>query len=150
MDDDREIQTLHLPGWNNPIESRIFILSCVIATLVEILTIAYTTFQWRKNNNLSWMKAVARSKKNPKDRRKVPVAPHDWVLESVSRGKNLSCCVCFKSVSPSQTLGPMVASDSFIHRCSICGAAAHLSCSSTAHKDCKCVSMIGFDHVMHQ
>ncbi|KAI5330538.1 hypothetical protein L3X38_029936 [Prunus dulcis] len=40
-------------------------------------------------------------------------------------------------MSPSQTLGPMTASDSFSHRCSICGAAAHLSCSFSAHKDCK-------------
>ncbi|KAE8724501.1 Diacylglycerol kinase 2 [Hibiscus syriacus] len=53
-------------------------------------------------------------------------------------------------MSPSQTLGPMMSTDSFIHRCSICGRVAHLSCSSSAHKDCKCVSMIGFDHVMHQ
>ncbi|XP_065878381.1 diacylglycerol kinase 1 isoform X1 [Euphorbia lathyris] len=149
MDDDREIE-IFLPGWNNPTESRFFILSCLIAALVGILTIAYTAFQWRRNINLSWMKAIARSKKNPKAKHKVPVAPHDWVLESLSRGKNLNCCVCFKSMSPSQTLGPMVASDSFIHHCSICGAAAHLSCSSKAHKDCKCVSMIGFDNVMHQ
>ncbi|PQQ09161.1 diacylglycerol kinase 1 [Prunus yedoensis var. nudiflora] len=96
------------------------------------------------------MKAIARSKKNPKARHKVPIAPHTWVLESVSRGKNLNCCVCLKSMSPSQTLGPMTASDSFSHRCSICGAAAHLSCSSSAHKDCKCVSMMGYEHVMHQ
>ncbi|GLT72456.1 hypothetical protein SLA2020_443900 [Shorea laevis] len=53
-------------------------------------------------------------------------------------------------MSPSQTLGPMVASDSFIHRCNFCGAASHLNCSSSAHKDCKCVSMIGNDHVIHQ
>ncbi|KAI5329488.1 hypothetical protein L3X38_028885 [Prunus dulcis] len=52
-------------------------------------------------------------------------------------------------MSPSQTLGPMTALDSFSHRCSICGAAAHLSCSS-AHKDCKCVCMMGYEHVMHQ
>ncbi|KAF2312845.1 hypothetical protein GH714_040895 [Hevea brasiliensis] len=149
MDDDREIGML-LSGWNNPTESRIFILSCLIAALVGILTIAYTAFQWRRNINLNWMKAVARSKKNPKARHKVPVTPHKWVLEPISRGKNLNCCVCLRSMSPSQTLGPMVASDSFIHHCSICGAAAHLSCSSSAHKDCKCVSMVGFENVMHQ
>ncbi|PQQ17211.1 diacylglycerol kinase 1 [Prunus yedoensis var. nudiflora] len=51
---------------------------------------------------------------------------------------------------PSQTLGPMTASDSFSPRCSICGAAAQLSCSSSAHKDCKCVCMMGYEHVMHQ
>ncbi|KAL5749121.1 hypothetical protein ACOSP7_023724 [Xanthoceras sorbifolium] len=152
MDDDREIYML-LPSWNNPTEmaeSRLFIVSCFVAALVGILTIAYTAFQWRRNINLSWMKAIARSKKNPKTRHKVPLAPHTWALESVSRGKNLNCCVCLKPMSPSQTLGPMVASDSFMQRCSICGAAAHLSCSPNAQKDCKCVSMIGFEHLMHQ
>ncbi|MED6198329.1 Diacylglycerol kinase [Stylosanthes scabra] len=150
MDEDRDFEML-LHGWNtkNPTD-RIFIISCCIAALVGILTIAYTAFQWRRNINLSWMKAIARSKKNPKARHKVPAAPHTWMLESVSRAKNLNCCVCFKSMSPSQTLGPIVASESFIHRCGICGAVAHLSCSSSAHKDCKCVSMVGYEHVVHQ
>lgn len=150
MDEYRDIEML-LPIWNNKNPTdRLFIISCLVAALVGILTIAYTAFQWRRNINISWMKAIARSKKNPKTRHKVPVTAHTWVLESVSRGKNLNCCVCLKSMSPSQTLGPMVASDSFIHRCNICGAASHLSCSSSAHKDCKCVSMIGYEHVMHQ
>jgi diacylglycerol kinase (ATP) len=150
MDDDIDFE-LFLHSWNtkNPTD-RIFIISCFVAALVGILTIAYTAFQWRRNINLSWMKAIARSKKNPKAKHKVPVAPHTWGLESVSRAKNSNCCVCFKSMSPSQTLGPIVASDSFIHRCCICGAVSHLSCSSSAHKDCKCVSMIGFEHVVHQ
>ncbi|KAG8379277.1 hypothetical protein BUALT_Bualt07G0071800 [Buddleja alternifolia] len=131
-------------------ESHLFIMSCFIAGFIGILTIFYTAFQWRRNINLSWMRAIARSKKNPKTRNKVALAPHTWALESVTRGKSLNCCVCLKSVSPSQPLSPMVASDSFIHCCSICGAAAHLSCSSTAQKDCKCVSMFGYDHMMHQ
>lgn len=149
MDDEIDFEYF-LYSWNakNPTD-RLFVVSCFVAALVGILTIAYTAFQWRRNINLSWMKAVARSKKNPKARHKVPVAPHTWSLESASRAKNLNCCVCFKSMSPSQTLGP-IASDSFIHRCCICGAVAHLSCSSSAHKDCKCVSMIGCEHVMHQ
>ncbi|KAJ4841429.1 Diacylglycerol kinase [Turnera subulata] len=144
---------LLFPNWNskNPTESVLFLVSCVVAALVGILSIAFTAFQWRRNINLSWMRAIARSKKNPKaSKHKVPMAAHTWVLESVSRGKNLKCCVCLKSMSPSQTLGPMVASDSFIHRCSICGAAAHLNCSGNAHKDCKCVSMVGFENVIHQ
>lgn len=150
MDDDREME-ISFPYWNNKNPTdRLFIISFFIAALVGILTIAYTAFQWRRNINLSWMKAIAKSKKNPKTRHKVPLAPHRWMLDSVSRGKNLNCCVCLNSMSPSQTLGPMVLSDSFIHRCSICGAAAHLSCSSNAQKDCKCVSMIRYEHVMHQ
>ncbi|XP_045788634.1 diacylglycerol kinase 1 [Trifolium pratense] len=150
MDDDIDFE-LFLHTWNtkNPTD-RIFIVSFFVAALVGILTIAYTAFQWRRNINLSWMKAIARSKKNPKAKHKVPAAPHTWSLESASRAKNSNCCVCFKSMSPSQTLGPIVASDSFIHRCCICGAVAHLSCSSSSHKDCKCVSMTGFEHVVHQ
>ncbi|XP_061956939.1 diacylglycerol kinase 1 isoform X1 [Populus nigra] len=149
--DDTDIE-MWFPSWNNknPTESHLFIISCFLAALVGISTIAYTAFQWRRNINLSWMKAIARSKKNPKARHKVPLAPHTWVLESVSRGKNLTCCVCLNSLSPSQTLGPMVSSDSFVHHCSICGAAAHLHCSSSAHKDCKGVSMVGYEHMMHQ
>ncbi|PIN17315.1 Diacylglycerol kinase [Handroanthus impetiginosus] len=131
-------------------ESHLFVVSSIIVILIGILTIFYTAFQWRRNINISWMKAIARSKKNPKARDKVPVAPHTWSLESVNRGKSLNCCVCLDPVSPSQTLGPMVASDSFIHSCNICGAAAHLSCSANAQKDCKCVSMFGYDHVLHQ
>lgn len=150
MDDDIDFEFfLHTWSTKNPTD-RIFIISCLVAALVGILTIFYTAFQWRRNINLNWMKAIARSKKNPKAKHKVPVAPHTWDLESVSRVKNSNCCVCFKSISPSQTLGPIVASDSFIHRCCICGAVAHLSCSSSAHKDCKCVSVIGFEHVLHQ
>ncbi|CAN1312363.1 Diacylglycerol kinase 1 [Linum perenne] len=151
MDEDREIGML-FPGWNSnkPTDSYVFMASCFLAAVVGILTITYTAFQWRRNINLTWMKAIARSKKNPKTRHKVPAAPHTWVLQSVSRGKNLNCCVCLKSMSPSQTLGPMVASDSFIRCCSVCGAAAHLGCSNNAPKDCKCVSMVGYDNVMHQ
>lgn len=143
-----------VPIWisKNPVEMvdpHLFVLSCFVASLIGILTIFYTAWHWRRNINLSWMKTIARSKKNPKSR-KVPLAPHTWGTESVPWGKNLNCCVCLESVSPSQTLGPMVASDSFIHRCSICGAAAHLSCSASAQKDCKCVSMFGYHHVLHQ
>ncbi|CAJ1944174.1 unnamed protein product [Sphenostylis stenocarpa] len=150
MDDDIDFGLLFY-SWNakNPTD-RLFIISCFVAALVGILSIAYTAFQWRRNINLSWMKAIARSKKNPKARHKIPLAPHSWELESGSRAKNLNCCVCFKSISPSQTLGPIVASEGFIHRCCICGAVAHLCCSSSAHKDCKCVSMIGYEHVTHQ
>ncbi|XP_059290401.1 diacylglycerol kinase 1-like [Lycium ferocissimum] len=154
MEDFPELE-IPLPSWisKNPsemAESCFFILSCFIAGLVGILTIFYTAFQWRRNINISWMKAIARSKKNPKTKYKVPVAPHTWILESVSRGKSLNCCVCLKSMCPSQTLGPMVASESFFNCCNTCDAAAHLSCSSGAHKDCKCVSMFGYKHVVHQ
>ncbi|XP_043704284.1 diacylglycerol kinase 1 isoform X2 [Telopea speciosissima] len=155
MDKNKGNSGMLLPTWGSNEspgmeESRFFVFVYFSAALVGILTIVYTVFQWRRNISLSWMKAIARSKKNPKAKHKVPQAAHTWSLESVSRGKSLNCCVCLKSVSPTQALGPMIASDNFIHNCSICGAAAHLSCSSNAQKDCKCVSMVGYEHVIHQ
>ncbi|KAJ4974977.1 hypothetical protein NE237_008151 [Protea cynaroides] len=155
MDKNKGNSGILLPTWGSiessgMAESCLFVVAYIIAALVGILTIVYTVFQWRKNISLSSMKAIARSKKNPKAKHKVPQAAHTWNLESVSRGKSLNCCVCLKSLCPTQALGPKIASDSFIHHCSICGAAAHLSCSSNVQKDCKCVSMVGYEHVIHQ
>lgn len=147
MDGGRDIELL-LEDRTELVESRLFIISCFVAGLIGVCTILYTAFQWRRNINLSWMKAIARSKKNPKGRHKIVVAPHTWEEEPASRAKNLNCCVCLKSLSPSQTLSTLVASETY--RCSICGAAAHVECAPSAHKDCKCVSMVGYEHVMHQ
>jgi diacylglycerol kinase (ATP) len=44
----------------------------------------------------------------------------------------------------------MTTSENMVHRCDICGAAAHIICSSDSHTDCKCVSMFGSKHVVHQ
>ncbi|XP_058070330.1 diacylglycerol kinase 1 isoform X2 [Magnolia sinica] len=153
MEDDEEGFWMLLSKWSNVpsdmLESRLFFVACLTAA-VGIFTIAYTVFQWRRNISLSWMKAVARSKKNPKAKHKVPSAAHTWNSESGSRGKCLNCCVCLKSISSPQPLGQIVASDYSIHRCYICGAAAHPKCSPSAPKDCKCVSMVGCKHVIHQ
>lgn len=141
------VKSVSQPEWA---ESRLLLVSFIAAALVGIFTIFYTAFQWRRNISLSCMKAIAHAKKNPMVRQKVPGASHSWTLEALSRGKNLNCCVCLKSISPSQTLGSMVAVDSFIYHCEFCGVVAHLGCSSRAQKECKCLSMIGSEHVIHQ
>ncbi|KAL9267116.1 Diacylglycerol kinase 1-like protein [Drosera capensis] len=149
MDDLRDSMFM-LSNPSELVDSPMFIVACFIAGLVGVLTIAFTAFQWRRNINLTWMKAVARSKKNPKAKNKVPSAPHTWVREPTARVKNMNCCICLKSSSLSHSLGQMVATDSSIFRCSVCGAVAHLGCCSNAPKDCKCASMEGYEHVMHQ
>lgn len=131
-------------------ESHLFIVAGLTVSLIGILTFAYAMFLWRRSISLSLMKAIARSKKNRKTKNKAPAVAHVWSIESAARAKGLKCCVCLDSLSPSQSLGQMMASDSFVHRCNICGAAVHLNCSSNAHKDCKCVSMVGYKHVIHQ
>ncbi|XP_011621123.2 diacylglycerol kinase 1 [Amborella trichopoda] len=154
MDDLKKFFMRFLSKWQNSSpdmkESCLLIMACISAAVVGLLTLAYVINLWRRNISLSLLKAVARTKKNPKAKHKVPAATHTWNLEPGHRGKTLNCCVCLKSVSPPQPLGPMISTDYFIHRCNLCGAAAHLGCSPNAHKDCKCVSMIGYPHVIHQ
>lgn len=131
-------------------ESQVFIVAGLTVFLIGILTFAYAMFLWRRSISLSWMKAIARSKKKRKRKNKAPAVAHVWSIEAAARAKGLKCCVCLDSLSPSQSLGQMIASDYFIHRCDVCSAAAHLMCSSNAHKDCKCVSMVGYKHEIHQ
>lgn len=131
-------------------ESEPLILAALMAASVAILTFLYYLFQRRRDISLSWMKTIARTKKKRKTKHKAPVAAHVWNIEPASRAKGLNCCVCLESVSAAQHLGQMIASDYGIHRCDICGVAAHLACSPNANKDCKCVSMIGYKHVVHQ
>lgn len=71
-------------------------------------------------------------------------------MEEVSFGGQPStCCVCLTSLLSPQSLGTKVASHSSVHRCSVCGVAAHFRCSQYAAKDCKCVAQAGFVHVQH-
>ncbi|XP_062202692.1 diacylglycerol kinase 1-like [Phragmites australis] len=121
------------------------LIATVIFASVGAVTIYYTVNQLNKNISLSLIKAIkARAKRYKKWKDKVPTASHIWRKEVIPRSKGLKCCVCLKSVSPPQY------SRGTIHQCDICGATAHPSCSGNAHKDCKCVSMVGLDHVLHQ
>uniref|UniRef100_A0A0E0FDF3 Multifunctional fusion protein n=1 Tax=Oryza meridionalis TaxID=40149 RepID=A0A0E0FDF3_9ORYZ len=137
------------PSWNDISVYISEYWSVIIATVVFAsvtgVTIYYTVNQLNKNISLSLMKAIrARARKYKKLKDKVPSSSHIWRKELGSRSKGLKCCVCLKSVSSPQYMGGV------IHQCDICGATAHPSCSGNAHKDCKCVSMVGFEHVIHQ
>jgi diacylglycerol kinase (ATP) len=106
------------------------IIATVVFAFVGVVTIYYTVHQLNKNISLSLIKAIkARAKRYKKWKDKVPAASHKRVLE-----------VCF----PSQYSGGT------IHQCDMCGATVHPSCLGNAHKDYKCVSMAGLDHVLHQ
>ncbi|KAL5987343.1 hypothetical protein ACLOJK_038508 [Asimina triloba] len=150
MEDDEEAPEKFFTKWFSDMsDSRLLFVACITAA-VGIFTIACTVFLWRRKISVSWRKAIARSKRNPRAKHQVPLSSHTWISESGSRGKSLNCCVCLKSVSSLQPRGQIAASDFLIHRCSVCGAAAHHRCSPNAHKDCKCVSMFGHQKVVHQ
>nr|XP_029124250.1 diacylglycerol kinase 1 isoform X2 [Elaeis guineensis] len=149
MDDHGEKNRMSHHKWNiissDAAESWIFFSACLIAALVGILTILYTINQLKQNFTLSLMKAIkARSRRNRKSKHKALIAVHVWKIESAAHVKGLKCCACLETISPSPSPGQSV------HLCDVCGAAAHLNCSSKAHKDCKCVSMAGLEHVIHQ
>ncbi|PWZ57826.1 Diacylglycerol kinase 1 [Zea mays] len=119
--------------------------------LVGLWTFFHFFSVWRRKISLSWMKIIARSKrKNFEINHEVPTAEHVWNTESLIRAKGMMCCVCLESISPAQPLGQMMTSENMVHRCNVCGAAAHIICSSNSQKDCKCISMFGFKHVVHQ
>lgn len=119
--------------------------------LVGLWTFFHFFSVWRRKISLSWMKIIARSKrKNFERNHEVPTAEHVWNTESLIRAKGMMCCVCLESISPAQPLGQMMTSENMVHRCNVCGAAAHIICSSNSQKDCKCISMFGFKHVVHQ
>ncbi|XP_006650208.1 diacylglycerol kinase 1 isoform X2 [Oryza brachyantha] len=125
--------------------------ACLTIGVVVLLSILYLFSLWRRMISLSWMKVIARSKRRNFERNhKVPTAEHAWSVESLFRAKGLKCCVCLESISPAQPLGQTVTSENIVHRCDVCGAAAHIICSSNSQKDCKCVSMFGSKHVVHQ
>uniref|UniRef100_A0A452YZB5 Diacylglycerol kinase (ATP) n=1 Tax=Aegilops tauschii subsp. strangulata TaxID=200361 RepID=A0A452YZB5_AEGTS len=135
----------------NPSEFWIPIAAYLTVGIVSLLMFLYLFSLWRRKISVSWMKVIARSKRRNFERnQKVPTAEHIWSAESLLRAKGLRCCVCLESITPAQPLGTVITSENMVHRCDVCGAAAHTICSSNSQRDCKCVSLLGWKHVVHQ
>ncbi|KAM0860411.1 hypothetical protein ACQ4PT_046595 [Festuca glaucescens] len=135
----------------NPSDFWIPIVAYFAVGIVSLLVFLYLLSLWRRKISVSWMKVIARSKrKNFERNQKAPTAEHIWSAESLLRAKGLKCGVCLESISPAQPLGPVITSENTVHHCDVCGAAAHTICSSNSQRDCKCVSLFGSKHVVHQ
>ncbi|KAF6984428.1 hypothetical protein CFC21_002444 [Triticum aestivum] len=134
-----------------PSEFWIPIAAYLTVGILSLLMFLYLFSLWRRKISVSWMKVIARSKRRNFERnQKVPTAEHIWSAESLLRAKGLRCCVCLESITPAQPLGTVITSENMVHRCDVCGAAAHTICSSYSQRDCKCVSLLGWKHVVHQ
>ncbi|XP_057854116.2 diacylglycerol kinase 1 [Cryptomeria japonica] len=135
----------------NPIRmgnlSDMLILPWFAMLFLGFIALLYTILQLQRKDSLHWMKA-ARAKQKSKSKLTIPTA-HTWTQENGFSGKHSTCCVCLEPLQPQQSLGPATASNSFIHRCVVCGVEAHLECSKDAPKDCKCVAMVGSKHLVH-
>ncbi|CAM0873648.1 unnamed protein product [Alopecurus aequalis] len=134
-----------------PAEFWIPIAAYFTVGIASLLMFLYLLSLWRRKISVSWMKVIARSKRRNFERNQtLPTAQHIWSTESLLRAKGLKCCVCLESISPAQPIGQVITSENMVHRCDVCGAAAHMVCSSNSQRDCKCVSLFGSKHVVHQ
>ncbi|KAL6338073.1 hypothetical protein AAG906_010640 [Vitis piasezkii] len=115
-----------------------------------ILAIVYAFLKWQRRTSLNWIKAAAKAKKKVWKRLNVPLSHHSWTEEFAYDVQPCTCSVCLTSLVSPQTLGAKATPQNPVHRCSVCGVAAHFHCSKFAAKDCKCVAQAGFGHVQHQ
>lgn len=112
-----------------------------------ILAIIYAFLKWQRKTSLNWDKAAAKAKKKVWKKSKVPLSHHTWIEDFSYDGQPSACCVCLSSLVSSHNLG--TASIVPLHRCSVCGVAAHSYCSQFAVKGCKCAAQAGSTIFLH-
>ncbi|XP_021734660.1 diacylglycerol kinase 2-like [Chenopodium quinoa] len=125
------------------------VLGWLVTGLFGLLAVLFALLKWQKRTSLNWVKAAARAKQKAWKKLNVPVSHHTWA-EDYGCGEQLSTCsVCLTSLSFSQNLGTKTVFHTPVHRCAVCGVAAHFYCSQFATKDCKCFAQAGQSHVQH-
>lgn len=125
-----------------------YIFGWLITGSFGLLAIVYAFLKWQRKMSLNWIKAASKAKKQAWKKLKVPLSHHTWTEDVSSGGLPSTCCVCLSSLVP-QTLGAKSMLRSPMHRCCVCGVAAHFHCSKFAAKDCKCVAQAGYGRVQH-
>ncbi|KAF5482297.1 hypothetical protein F2P56_002879 [Juglans regia] len=125
-----------------------FVFGWLVTGLFGLLAAIYAFLKWQKRTSLEWVKAAAKAKKKVRKNLKVPLSHHLWMEDFAYGEQPSTCCVCLTSLFP-QNLGTKDSSLTPVHRCSVCGVAAHFYCSQSAVKDCKCVAQAGHNHVRH-
>ncbi|KAF4369741.1 hypothetical protein CsatB_023286 [Cannabis sativa] len=127
-----------------------YFLGWLVTGSFGLLVIVFAFLKWQRRASLNWVKAAARAKKQVWKKLKVPFSHHVWIEDYTYDEQPSTCCVCLSSLVSPQNLGTKALSITPVHRCSVCGVAAHFYCSPSAVKDCKCVAQAGFSHVQHQ
>ncbi|KAL5818867.1 hypothetical protein ACOSQ4_022709 [Xanthoceras sorbifolium] len=113
-----------------------------------VIAILCAFFKWQRRTSLNWVKDAARAKKKFWKKLKVPLSPHIWTQDFAYGDQPSTCCVCFTSLVSPQSVAVKAASYFPVHRCAVCGVAAHFCCSEFAAQDCKCVAQSCY--VRHQ
>ena len=120
---------LHFLGW------------LVTAGSIALAALIYALLRLQREAALYWTK-VAREKRAAW-RSRCPSSCHSWSEDHFHGGQPSTCCVCLSSLGSTQGV------DDVVHRCSVCGVAAHSHCSPCAEKDCKCVAQAGASPLLH-
>ncbi|GLT70920.1 hypothetical protein SLA2020_429700 [Shorea laevis] len=126
-----------------------FVFGCLVSGSFGLLAAIYAFLKWQKRTSLKWVKAAATAKKKVWNNLKVPLSHHMWMEDFAYDEEPSVCCVCLTSLVSPQNLGTKASSLTAVHRCSVCGVAAHFYCPQFAAKDCKCVAQAGLNHVRH-
>uniref|UniRef100_A0A0V0ISH5 Diacylglycerol kinase n=1 Tax=Solanum chacoense TaxID=4108 RepID=A0A0V0ISH5_SOLCH len=126
-----------------------YIFAWLVTGSLGLLVVIYVLHKWQRKTSLNWVKAAAVAKKEVWEKLKVPLSHHTWVEDFAYGVQPSTCSVCLSSLVSPHNLSTKAASHSPVHRCSICGVAAHFCCSQFAAKDCKCVAQAGLSHVRH-
>lgn len=114
-----------------------------------LLAIIYASFKWQRRTSLNWVKAAARAKKKFWKKLNVPPSRHIWMEDFAYGEQPSTCCVCLTSLVFPNSVGAKASSHFPVHRCAVCGVAAHFYCSEFAAKDCKCVAQACCSDVKH-
>lgn len=126
-----------------------FIFKWLVTGSFGLLAVIYAFLKWQKRKSLKWVEAAAKARKKVWKNLKVPLSHHIWIEDYADGEQPSMCCVCLNSLVSPQNLGTKASSQTLVHRCSVCGVAAHFYCSQLTENDCKCVAQAGLNHVRH-
>lgn len=135
--------------WMRPEPYGPFVLGWLVTGSFGLFAFVFALLKWQRRTSLNWVKAAAIAKKQVWKKLKVPFSHHVWIEDFTYDEQPSTCCVCLTSLVSPENLGTKALSITPVHRCSVCGVAAHFYCSQSAVKDCKCVAQAGFSHVQH-
>ncbi|PKI31704.1 hypothetical protein CRG98_047914, partial [Punica granatum] len=121
----------------------------LVTGLLGFFAVIYAFLKWQRKTSLYWVQAAAKAKKKVWKRLNVPLSYHVWIEDFACNEQPSTCCVCLTSLVSPNSLSVKVAPCAPVHRCVVCGVAAHSDCSQFAAKGCKCVAQAGFSHVQH-
>ncbi|KAL6905884.1 hypothetical protein ACP4OV_003485 [Aristida adscensionis] len=120
---------LHFFGW------------LITAGSFGLAALIYALLRLQREASLYWTKAAAREKRAASKALRCPSSSHTWAQDHYRGGQPSTCCVCLSSLASALgVVGSRATDADVVHRCSVCGVAAHWYCSRGADKDCKCVA----------